>query len=268
MGDDMSGSAAVERDGPRHVERTRYATIVVVGGGCYGSYYVRQLLRARDARALSFDRVRVVDRNEDCQVASMARGEPCVTIERREWEPFFDQYLSGAARDASANEDAIVPSPLMPHLMFDWLMRRAIARWPRRSVERRPLPRAPNVPWQRAMPSGTHVVSFAEWTCPVNCVEPAMCPVIKGPRTWSMPPAVRAYVQASRRGDTPLAGPVIFHCEHRAYGVGMFDTRAVLEGDALIARDAEALGADVLIGTVSHCHGALDLLHVGSGHGN
>jgi hypothetical protein len=264
----MSGSAAVERDGANHAARAHHATIVIVGGGCYGSYYVRQLLRARDADALSFERILVVDRNERCQVAAIARGEANVTIVTREWERFFDEYLSAAARNVAAATDAIVPSPLMPHLMFDWLMRRASARWPHRTVERRPLPRAPNIPWQRAMPSGTHVVSFAEWTCPVNCVEPAMCPVIKGPRTWSMPAAVRAYVQASRRGETPLAGPVIFHCEHRAYGVGMFDTRAVLDGDAFIARTAEPGGADVLVGTVSHCHGALDVLHVGSGHGN
>jgi hypothetical protein len=268
MEDDVSGSTAVGRDRSPRVERTSYATIIVVGGGCYGSYYVRQLLRARDAGALSFDRVLVVDRNERCQAESMAGGESGVAIVQREWASFFDEYLTDAARHESGHADAIVPSPLMPHLMFDWLMRRAVARWPHRTVERRPLPRPPNVPWQRAMPSGTHVVSFAEWTCPVNCVEPALCPVIKGPRTWSMPPAVRAYVQASKRGDAPLAGPVIFHCEHRAYGVGMFDTQAVLEGDALIARAAEPGGADVLIGTVSHCHGALDLLHIGSGHGN
>ena len=93
-----------------------------------------------------------------------------------------------------------------------------------------------------------------------------MCPVIKGPRTWTMPAAVRAYVDAERRAGAPLAGPVIFHCEHRAYGVGMFDTRAVLEGDALVAREAANAAADVLVGTVSHCHGALDVLHVGRGH--
>jgi hypothetical protein len=262
----MSGSAALERRRGERETQTQYATIVVVGGGCYGSYYVRQLLRARDAAAISFDRILVVDRNESCQVATHWDGDACVTIAQRDWAAFFDEYLSQAARDAGDNADAIVPSPLMPHLMFDWLMRRAVARWPHRIIERRPLPRAPNVPWQRAMPGGTHVASFAEWTCPVNCVEPAMCPVIKGPRTWSMPAAVRAYVRASNRGNTPLAGPIIFHCEHRAYGVGMFDTRTVVEGDALIAREAEPAGADVLIGTVSHCHGALDLLHIGSGH--
>jgi hypothetical protein len=262
----MSGSAAVERETTGIVERSHYATVVVIGGGCYGTYYVRQLLRARQAGALVVDRILVVDRSERCQVTSIARGEPSVVIVNQEWDAFFDSYLSDAVvQGTSAAGDAIVPSPLMPHLMFDWLMRRAQVRWPNRVVERRALPRAPNIPWERAMPSGTHVVSFAEWICPVNCVEPAMCPVIKGPRTWSMPAAVRAYVQASQRADTPLAGPVIFHCEHRAYGVGMFDTRAVLEGDALVARVAEA-GADVLVGTVSHCHGALDVLHIGSGH--
>lgn len=262
----MSGSAAVARHEATASVRTHYASIVIVGGGCYGSYYVRQLLRARDAGALTFTRLLVVDRNAACQVAGATAAESDVTLVLRDWESFFDEYLDGAARQAPANADAIVPSPLMPHLMFDWLMRRARARWPHRVVERRSLPRAPNVPWQRAMPGGTHVVSFAEWTCPVNCVEPAMCPVIKGPRTWSMPQAVRAYVRAAQRSTTPLAGPVIFHCEHRSYGVGMFDTQAVLDGDALVAGAAEHSPADVLVGTVSHCHGALDVLHVGGGH--
>jgi hypothetical protein len=243
-----------------------YRSIIIVGGGCYGTYYVRQLLRARDAGALAFARLVVVDRNTRCPVASVSNQHPEVELVHREWEPFFDEYLGAASRETAPNADAIVPSPLMPHLMFDWLVRRARARWPRRPVERLPLRRAPHVPWHRVAQSGTHVASFAEWVCPVNCVEPPMCPVIKGPRTWSMPAAVRAYVEAEARSDVPLAGPVIFHCEHRAYGVGMFDTQAVLDGDAVVARAAANDAANVLVGTVSHCHGALDVLHVGRGH--
>jgi hypothetical protein len=242
-----------------------YPSIIIVGGGCYGSYYVRQLLRARAAGALSFDRLVVVDRDQACAVATTWRDEREVMVVRSEWGPFFDDYL-GAASAGGPSSDAIVPSPLMPHLMFDWLLRRAQRRWPQRPVERRPLQRPPNVPWQSALPSGTHVVSFAEWMCPVNCVEPAKCPAIKAPRTWSMPTAMRAYVDTHRLDTSPLAGPVIFHCEHRAYGVGMFDTQEVLDGDALVARAAANAPADVLVGTVSHCHGALDVLHVGGGH--
>ena len=243
-----------------------YASVVIVGGGCYGTYYVRQLLRARTAGRIAFDRLVVVDRNADCQVARAWAHEAGVVLEQSEWGAFFDRYLSAAGIGELPSRDAIVPSPLMPHLMFDWLMRRARERWPERPIERRPLRHAPNVPWQRALPSGTHVLSFAEWVCPVNCIEPAKCPAIKAPRTWSMPVAVRAYVHDRESDPFPLAGPIIFHCEHRAFGVGMFDTQVVLDADALVARAAAADAADVLIGTVSHCHGALDVLHVGRGH--
>jgi hypothetical protein len=247
----------------------RYGSIVVIGGGCYGTYYVRQLGRAVAAGALSFERLLVVDRDPECRVARLLREGaveygPAPTIITREWAPFFDEYLADAARSPDAQCDAIVPSPLMPHLMYEWLLARARARWPAREVAARPLEREPSIPWQRRAPDGTHYVSFAEWMCPINCIEPAMCPEIRGPRTWSLPPAVRAYVAAERARGRNLAGPVIFHCAHRAYGVGMFDTRDVLAGDALVALAAADGPADVLVGTVSHCHGALSLLSIGA----
>jgi hypothetical protein len=63
----------------------------------------------------------------------------------------------------------------------------------------------------------------------------------------------------------PTAGPVLFTCRHRVYGVGMFDVAAVLEGDAIVAEAGRDSGAvDVLVGTVSACHGAASLLHLGA----
>ncbi|CAA9303874.1 MAG: hypothetical protein AVDCRST_MAG11-1034, partial [uncultured Gemmatimonadaceae bacterium] len=60
-----------------------------------------------------------------------------------------------------------------------------------------------------------------------------------------------------------VVGPLVFHCTHRAYGVGMIDTSAVVDA-AAAARDAAARGpARVLVATVSHCHGAVNLLAVG-----
>ncbi|HEU4643562.1 MAG TPA: hypothetical protein VFS44_13985, partial [Gemmatimonadaceae bacterium] len=136
------------------------------------------------------------------------------------------------------------------------------ARWPGRRVETRPLGRDPDVPWQRAAPDGTHYVSFAEWMCPINCIEPAKCPVTRGPRTWSLPTAVRAYVDGERARGRNLAGPAIFHCRHRAYGVGMFGADEALAADRLVADAGAAGAAEVLVGTVSHCHGALCVLSV------
>jgi hypothetical protein len=252
----MAAGVSAEREG------RRYATVVVVGGGCYGSYYVGQLRRARAAGALEIARVVVVDRDAGCRLApelDAARGESLVVAP---WSEFFAGYLAGAVAEQSAG-DAIVPSPLMPHLMGEWLVRRARERWPGRAVVIRPLGRAPAIPWQQAASDGTHYVSFAEWTCPINCIEPPLCPVIRGPRTWSMPPALRAYVAAERSRGRALIGPAIFHCEHRAFGVGMFDTSAVVAADRLLAREGEQGAVEMLVGTVSHCHGALNVIAVG-----
>ncbi len=260
----MSASAVAAPVGiePRRTRETQhYGSIVVVGGGCYGSYYVRQLARARAAGAITFDRVLVVDREPDCLVAKTP-PLPQMDVVVRDWTEFFSAYFADAAL-REPGRDAIVPSPLMPHLMYEWLVERARARWPTRHVATEPLSGVPPMPWQKAAPGGTHYVSFAEWMCPVNCIEPEICPAIKGPRTWTMPAAVRAFADAERARGAPLLGPVIFHCSHRAYGVGMFDTRDVLAADAFVQQTALAAAARVLVGTVSHCHGALSVLSVG-----
>lgn len=236
-----------------------YDTIVVVGGGCYGSYYVKQLHRAKAAGALTYQRIVVVDRDPTCAVAV----HPLDDIELRceEWTPFFDRYLAAASSDS---DDAIVPSPLMPHLMYQWLLRRAVARWPDRIVETRPLETEPDVPWQRAAPDGTHYVSYATWSCPINCIEPRLCPHTRSERTWTMPAAAATLVAKTEGSGSPLGGPVIFHCTHRAYGVGMFDTRDVVAGDTVVKNAGERGAVDMLVGTVSHCHGAFNVLHVGT----
>jgi len=248
----------------------RFGTIVVVGGGCYGSYYVRQLRRAAAAEAVSWKRVAVVDENASCALVTSGnasvdeRSTDGVELVVDEWRTFFKRYLDDAAeRRHETVDDAIVPSPLMPHLMLEWILGRARERWPDREVGTRPLESAPDTPWQRAAPNGPHYVSFAEWICPINCIEPSTCPHTRSARTWSLPDTARDYVASEQNRGRALAGPVIFHCTHRAYGVGMFDTREVLAGDDFVRSLAENNAAAVLVGTMSHCHGAFERLVIG-----
>lgn len=251
--DDTSGA---DRSRSSGAGTLAHGTIVVVGGGCYGAYYVRQLGRARAAGALSWDRLVVVDRDPSCRVAREGGVVPGLVVEVADWASWFDAYLTGAP----GGRDAIVPSPLMPHLMAEWIARRIGERAGTGPVAPVALPRVPSLPWARAGTDGTQYVSAAEWTCPVNCIEPATCPAIGGPRTWSLPRHVRAWVAAEREAGRTVAGPVVLHCAHRAFGVGMFDTAAVLAGD-VAAMEASARGAPhLLVATVSHCHGALALL--------
>lgn len=249
MADDSSASIAL-------------GDVVIVGGGCYGSFYTAQLLRARERGAATWRRVLVVDRDPACRVAAELGSASGVELVVREWGDFFDAYLPAASSPAAV-PDTIVPSPLMPHLMYEWLLRRARARWPGRTIEPHPVPLGPGTPYDVQAPDGTRYVSFADWLCPTHCVEPAICPVIRAPRSWEMGEAM-ARLAGQLGRQRPTAGPVLFTCRHRIYGVGMFDVATVLEGDRLVA-EAGAAGEpmDVLVATVSGCHGAASLLHLG-----
>ncbi|MEP6763906.1 MAG: hypothetical protein ABJB66_06325 [Gemmatimonadaceae bacterium] len=238
-----------------------FSRIVVIGGGCYGSWYTGQIARAFKAGVLQVGEVVVVDRHVDCRVAAEhaqnAYDPLPIRIAVSSWAEYLDEWL---ASDASRLEgQALVPSPLMPHLLLDWLIARAKVRWPDRSVSVEPLSKAPRIPWERAAPDGRHYVSFAEWLCPINCIEPVLCPATKGPRSWSMPPAIAAYV-AAQSAERPLAGPIVFHCTHRTHGVGMIDAPAIAIADQQIAEWGNLNAVEVLVGTVSHCHGALGVL--------
>lgn len=235
--------------------------VVIVGGGCYGRFYAGQLLRARARSAATWRRLLVVDRDPRCRVGRELAGTAGVVLVVQDWAGFFDAWLAGS-QPADRPPDTIVPSPLMPHLMFDWLLRRARTRWPARTVERCPLPIGPGTPYDVAAPDGTRYVSYADWLCPTHCIEPATCPVIRAPRTWDMAEAMAGL--ARRLGlERPTAGPVLFECRHRVYGVGMFDAAAVRAGDATVERAGAADQMDVLVGTISGCHGAAGLLRLG-----
>jgi hypothetical protein len=245
--------------------RQQYATIIVVGGGCYGSYYVRQLRRAVAAGALTADRIVVVDRDVQCAVArdfALEAERPHVEIRVAEWSDFFDGYLSDAvARPDRFARDAIVPSPLMPHLMGAWIIAQAHRRFGDRVVSDRPFEHVPQTPWSRAGGGGVHYASYATWTCPINCVEPRTCPHTRGARDWSLPVTIARHERDETASGRPTVAVSLF-CRHRAYGVGMFDTTEVVDAHRRIMDAAGARGVDAIIGTVSHCHGALARLTI------
>ena len=166
---------------------------------------------------------------------------------RSDWASYFDRWLAEAvAEPAEHAHDTIVPSPLMPHLLFDWLVARARRRWPKLTVTIDTPGELDSVPWQKAGGDGTRYASYATWICPINCIEPATCPHTGGPRDWS-------FHESLAQGGVLTA---LLKVTHRQYGVGMIDVADVLAADALIA---ESLPKRLIVrvATASHCHGAV-----------
>lgn len=242
--------------------------VIVVGGGCYGTFYVAQLSKAKQRDKARFRRVVVVDRDPACRARVELGEAPDRDYVVRDWNGYFGEFL-GATPPAAPGEpqDYIVPSPLMPHLMFEWVRARARERWPGRPVNAVAVPDSLHTPYDRCAPAPDHTryVSFADWICPTHCIEPAVCPAIGSARTWDMGAAVRQLGERLRAGGEPVHGPALFECRHHVFGVGTFAVEQVLAGDALVRTAGESgAPAAVLVGTVSRCHGAVNLLRLGA----
>jgi hypothetical protein len=226
---------------------------VIIGGGCYGTFYASQLAKAKARGKTDYRSVIVVDRNPECQARRELGEAPDRCFVTQEWSVFFDEWLP------QSGDDQIVPSPHMPHLMFEWVLKRARERWPRRVVSVDPVPGTVPTPYDRPSETdATRFVSWADWICPTHCIEPALCPAIGAPRTWEMADTVRDL--AARIGAT---GPALFVCKHQVFGVGMFSAASVRAGDRIVEEAGREGGAEVLVGTISSCHGALNLIKVG-----
>jgi len=219
---------------------------------------VSQLAKAKARGKTDYRTVIVVDRNRDCQAKRELGDAPDRRFVTQDWSAFFDEWL------ADARDDQIVPSPHMPHLMFEWVLRRARERWPTRSVSVEPVPGDVPTPYDRGGrgPNATRYVSWADWVCPTHCIEPALCPAIGAQRTWEMGDTVRDLAARLRAGGRPVRGPALFVCKHHVFGVGMFSTESVRAGDRLVEQAGAPGEAEILIGTISSCHGALNLLTV------
>ena len=236
--------------------------MVIVGGGCYGTFYASQLAKAKARGKTDYRTVIVVDRNADCRAHRELGDAPDREFATADWSAFFDEFLAVRPSGGPA-DDQIVPSPHMPHLMFEWVLRRARERWPGRGIRVLPVPGTFPTPYDRVAggPSETRYVSFADWICPTHCIEPALCPAIGAPRTWEMADAVRDLAERLHTEGRPVSGPALFVCKHEVFGVGMFAAEAVRAGDRLVAETgATGEPAEILVGTISSCHGALNLL--------
>lgn len=239
---------------------TVFRDVVVIGGGCYGSFYAAQLAQARARGKITCREVILVDRDPACQAASEDRLPAGCSLAVRDWDSFLDEFLNRPAPAPGGPDDAIVPSPLMPHLMAHWLGRLASRRWPGRVTETVAVERPLGTPYDVLAPDGTRYVSFADWLCPTHCIEPHVCPVTRGPRTWEMKDALVRYVAALDH-ERPTAGPALFVTRHRAFGVGMFDVAEVRLA-AVQLTEAVERGAALVMATVSSCHGAVGMLRV------
>jgi len=221
----------------------------VVGGGESGVFYVRQLLRAAGAGRLALDSVLVVDRDPACASARLP-PDPRVRLVVSDWADWLDASLD--ALPAGAH---LVPYHWAPHLLRDWLERQ-VHRHGGRAVRGGSVA-SQGLPWERDLASGDHALSYATWTCPVTCIEPALCPHTRGPKHWSL-----ASDLEQPRPDDVWQERIVFRALHLAYGVGSIPVADILGARARLLTGLRTGSREYLVATSSHCHALAATLRV------
>src|SRR5690606_8052534 len=109
-------------------------------------------------------------------------------------------------------------------------------------------------------------LSHADWICPVNCIEPARCPKTRGPRYWDLATTIEHWTHALATGGQPITQTHLFQCLHFTHGVGTYPAaRVAAARPEMAAISADETPVRFLVGTVSHCHGAIHLLKAEAG---
>lgn len=216
-------------------------TFIFVGGPDIHAGYVRRLFKAEAAGKISFDRIVVIDRDPSCAAAGLVGDR--VRLDVASWN---DGLAANLAQAGTA--DHLVPYHWAPHVLLDWLAadlgRQGLSL--ARTIDLSEPPSRP--PVLRETQAGDLAMSYAEWLCPPACIEPALCPHTRGPKSWSL---------ATELGSAEHS--YVFPCLHLAYGVGTIPLSAIFDvRDRLV--DARHRGeisktTPVWIGSASHCHG-------------
>ena len=215
--------------------------IAVIGGGYSGSYHARQLLKAVTSGRLAAGGLLVVDRDADCAARHEFAGAGPVSFMTADWLDFLRGWLR-----AASDSDFLIPAPLAPHLLWEWLAFEL-------GATRLDPPRGWGLPYEQPGPGQELYLSAAAWTCPATCVEPAHCPVLHAPRDWDLADVIAA--KAVALGFEPA----ILRCLHLASGVGGIRVRDIREATRRAAQ------ADrVLVATSSRCHAAVGALGPGA----
>jgi hypothetical protein len=243
------------------VEDKHEELFIVFGGGCFGTHHVRSIEKGRTRGRISPEaRLIMLDRNLHPPALDLPEvgDNPHLTFVQTDWLEYMKANWDTLPPDTEA-----VPAPVAPHLAFEWLVWSLRQHLGEEAISVEPMAHEfGGLPYEYLAPSGARFISAADWICPTNCRAPHICPMIRDVRTWELSRTVNEYAQA--RPNT-VAAAVVFEPRFRVPGIDRLYLREYTEArDRILAlyQQPEAAAKEIVVATVSPCHGAVSQMRL------
>lgn len=226
--------------------------LYVLGGHRLALDYVQKLLQGRGAGLIDYKKIFFIEPRADSPLQRAGfDGVKWISSD-------YVSTLMGLCNRELPAGISIIPDHTAPHVLFQLFIE--LIENCRAGYGTRVLPFHYDLalPYQRQLDSGIAALSFATWTCPLECEEPTVCPAIRDERAWDFNrdlPMKLAGLPALEHTSRHL-----FYCEQAVHGVCHLPlSRIIQEWNAL--RTALATETDpthcFLVATFSKCHGIL-----------
>ncbi len=228
-------------------------SIIILGGGCYGSLFFDRLKRGKKKGLVSYSYQIIVDRNERCQLKKEARQEDIIFY-KADWIEFLVKDYPKIMR----GRDYLVLPCFGPHFIFQYIETKLKEH---RGYEMRlaVFKNEIGVPFEKDVENNKYL-SFAQWRCPVLCVEPPRCPAINKIRSWNLKDTLISYFKNNK--EIAEDNIFIFEIGNYTNGVAMIEAKRVVEAFEKLIRRINERFQTFIIATVSKCHGVASLVEL------
>ncbi len=244
---------------PSYTKRGIIGDIYILGGKRQAALYRNLLMQAKKEKSLDYHKLYFVEPEEVLKKPEHIQ---------KTYVDFLENYLSrnnsGLPRpEAPRNDgalDLLIPDHFAPHVLLQCFLelikkdKRFFGYTIKMEPFQSPLPNPlHNIPFQKILDSGIVALSFATWTCPLECEEGDVCPHIDKQRTWHFKDTFEEYTK-----HNPHLSSHLFFCEQLIHGIAAIPLQKIAQSwSHLESRLLQQKDTELFVATFSKCHGIM-----------
>ena len=226
-----------------------YQNIYILGGHKLSYSYYEKITQASDDGTLSFAHCQLIDADPDCYASDLVTHDSLIQKTNSE---FILDYL----KNDQNPQDILIPDHTAKHVMLQVYLDLAKKEFPDLNTAPAAIPLSLNTPFMHPSDDKSILaVSYATWTCPADCAEPAICPHTESERSWDFNKTFAEIADEIKSNKTALYR---FACEPFLAEICHLPFKDIFSQTQSFIKSVKASTIQkVIVATHSHCHGIL-----------